>query len=120
MNRNQAGYAITVLLAVNGVAAVDDGDKFVQLVPVQDWSKMERFSPKPQPGADLLDPKEIPKFNGERPANPVIGRSQYISDSSMIPRRDAQAGGPVGRVLCRTHGSESGEFQELRAAVGAV
>ena len=71
MTRTQAGYAITVLLAINGVAALDDGKKFVQLVPVQDWSKIQMSSPSPQTGAELLDPKDIPKFNGERPANPL-------------------------------------------------
>ena len=71
LTKSQASYAITVLLALNGVAAVDDGDKFVQLVPVQIWSKIETSAPKPQSGSELLDPKELPKFNNERPTNPL-------------------------------------------------
>ena len=39
MTKDQASYAIAVLLGLNGLAALDDGDKFVQLVPVQSWSQ---------------------------------------------------------------------------------
>jgi hypothetical protein len=98
LTRGQTGYALTVLLAVNGVAAVDDGNKFVQLVPVQDWSKIETHSPKPQPGAELLDPKEIPKLNGERPANPLnrlneIYRRYFHDSPPWTPRPADQLAG---------------------------
>jgi len=61
MARNQVGYAITVLLALNGIAAIDDGEKFVQLVPVHTWKEVERHAPSPGTNSPLFDPKKIPK-----------------------------------------------------------
>jgi hypothetical protein len=61
MSKNEMSYAITVLLAINGVAAVDDGEKFVQLVPVPQWREVQPRAPIPGTNAPLFDPKKIPK-----------------------------------------------------------
>lgn len=65
LTRNQMIYAITVLLALNNIAAVDDGEKFVQVVPVEMLSQVVTNSPKPSANAVVLDPKEVPKFKTE-------------------------------------------------------
>jgi hypothetical protein len=61
MSKNEVSYAITVLLAINGVAAVDEGEKFVQLVPVPEWREVQPRAPIPGTNEPLFDPKKIPK-----------------------------------------------------------
>jgi len=61
MSKNEMSYAITVLLAINGVAAIGDGEKFVQLVPVPQWREVQPRAPIPGTNAPLFDPKKIPK-----------------------------------------------------------
>ena len=61
MSKNEVSYAITVLLAINGVAAIDDGEKFVQLVPVPEWREVQPRAPIPGTNESLFDPKKIPK-----------------------------------------------------------
>jgi len=78
MSRSEAGYAITVLLAINGIAAVDDGEKFTQLVPVETvqavtWKEVELRAPKADAQSPLFYPKEIPKSPPGPPA-PAVKR----------------------------------------------
>jgi hypothetical protein len=68
LTRNELIYAIQVVLALNGIAAIDDGDKFVQVVPVAQASQIETRAPKPEPGAKLIDPNEVPVFKFPPPA----------------------------------------------------
>ena len=60
LTTEEAVYALTVVLAMNGVAAVDDGDHFVQLVPLEKAEHITPKAPKPKPGAPLLDPSKLP------------------------------------------------------------
>ena len=60
LTREEAVYALTVVLAINGVAAVDDGDNFVQLVPLETAEHVTPRAPKPKRGAPLLDPSKLP------------------------------------------------------------
>ncbi len=64
-------YALKVVLALNGIAALDDGEKLVQLVPIEQWKSVQIRAPKAQPGAALLDPKELPKLGPEAPGTTV-------------------------------------------------
>lgn len=67
LTSDELAYGITVLLALNGMAAVDDGDKFVQVVRMENWKGVVTASPKPSQDAPVLDPSELPKFKLERP-----------------------------------------------------
>jgi len=60
LTREEAVYALTVVLAMNGVAAVDDGDNFVQLVPLETAEHVTPKAPRPERGAPLLDPSKLP------------------------------------------------------------
>jgi hypothetical protein len=67
MTKAQLAYGMTVLLAPNGIAAVDDGEHLVQLVPVSRWREVSAQAPKPLPEAPVLDPGELPSFKPEAP-----------------------------------------------------
>jgi hypothetical protein len=47
-------YAIATTLALNGICLVDDGAKFIQVVPILQRPAVTTGAPKPEPGAELL------------------------------------------------------------------
>jgi hypothetical protein len=53
-------YALTTVLALSGIAVVDDGANFVQVVPMQQRKEVKTRAPKPEPGAKLFDPSKVP------------------------------------------------------------
>jgi len=55
-------YALTVILAMNGIAAIDDGDHFVQFVSLESAPQVKQGAPKPLPSAPLLDPRKLPSL----------------------------------------------------------
>ena len=61
-------YAMETVLRLNGLWVVDDGTKFVQIIPMQ--QKPELRAPKPEPGAKLIDPKKVPPVEGSVPTVP--------------------------------------------------
>ncbi|MCU0772839.1 MAG: hypothetical protein MUE94_13875 [Verrucomicrobia bacterium] len=67
LTQEELGYGLTVALALNGIAALDDGDRFVQVVPVDEWRHVELRAPRRTPGATLLDPKVLPTCPGSPP-----------------------------------------------------
>ncbi len=77
MTSDQAAYGIAVMFALNGIAAVDDGEKFVQLVPINRWREVVAASPKTSPDAQVLDPTELPVFKLE-PPHPSMNRLSRI------------------------------------------
>lgn len=60
LNKKEAEYALTTVLALNGIWAVDDGVYFVQLVPRWRLDSVRAKSPARDPGVPLLDRKNIP------------------------------------------------------------
>jgi hypothetical protein len=44
-------YALATVLALNGIALVDDGTKFVQVVPMAQRAQVKTGAPEPAPGA---------------------------------------------------------------------
>jgi hypothetical protein len=62
MPREMVVYGLTVTLTLNGLALVDDGDKFVQVVPVRRFEDVQARAPKPEPGAPVIDPAKVPVF----------------------------------------------------------
>lgn len=61
LTREEVAYAMTTVLALNGISAVDDGEHFVQVVIRAQLKQVKTLAPKPLAGATLLDPKRIPK-----------------------------------------------------------
>lgn len=62
-------YAYRVLLALNQVAVVDDGEKFFWVVPILEASRVEAGSAKLDPKSKLIARERIPVFQG-RPVTP--------------------------------------------------
>ena len=60
LTSEEAVYALATDLALNGICVVDDGAKFVQVVP-RGIHAITR-APKPEPGAKLFDPKKVPSM----------------------------------------------------------
>jgi len=55
-------HALTLLLALNGIAVIPDGEKFTQAVRLTQVSQVRTNAPKTGKGASLIDPKNIPVF----------------------------------------------------------
>jgi hypothetical protein len=53
-------YALVTVLALNGIAAVDDGASFVQVVPMERRKQVKARAPKPEAGAKVFDPSKVP------------------------------------------------------------
>jgi hypothetical protein len=60
LTREEVIYAIETVLALNGIAAVDDGKSFVQIVPIQLRSQVNAHAPTPEASARLFDPQKVP------------------------------------------------------------
>lgn len=80
LTREEMVYALTVILALNGVAAVDDGDQFVQLVPLEAAPYVALGAPKRLPGEPLLDPSKLPSFPDPLSFSPLISRPRRQAD----------------------------------------
>lgn len=62
LTREEAIYAFATVLALNGICVMDDGPKFVQVVPMWQRDQVKKAAPKPEPGAKLFDPKKVPSM----------------------------------------------------------
>lgn len=60
LTRDEVIYALETVLALNGIATVDDGRAFVQMVPIQLRSQVNPHAPTPEPSARLFDPQKVP------------------------------------------------------------
>jgi hypothetical protein len=60
LSKDEVLYAISTVLALNGICTVDDGAKFVQVVPIWQRDQVKKAAPKAEPGAKLFDPKKVP------------------------------------------------------------
>jgi hypothetical protein len=60
LTREEVIYALETVLALNGIATVDDGRAFVQIVPMVLRSQVNAHAPTPDPSASLIDPKKAP------------------------------------------------------------
>jgi hypothetical protein len=70
LTKEEALYAFTTILALNGICMVDDGPKFVQVVPMCQRDQVKKAAPKPEPGAKLFDPKKVPSVGP--PGSPTL------------------------------------------------
>jgi hypothetical protein len=62
LTREETAYALTVILTLNGLVVVDDGEHLVQIVPAPLASKVRARAPKPEAGADRIAPDKVPVF----------------------------------------------------------
>lgn len=62
LSREEAVYAMNVVLALNGVATVEDGVNFVQVVPMPRMALAKARAPKPKLTEPLIKPEEVPVF----------------------------------------------------------
>lgn len=76
LSKQEFAYAAKVVMGLNGLAAMDDGDHFVQVVPIEAESRVKLASPKRKPGASLFDPRKVPSFALEaaQGTRPVMDR----------------------------------------------
>jgi hypothetical protein len=59
LTRQELAYALATLLGLNGIAVVNDGESFIQLVPMALREQVKCQAPKREPNAKLFDPKQI-------------------------------------------------------------
>jgi hypothetical protein len=67
LTREELVYALETVLALNGLSAVDDGQSFVQIVPIQLRSMIDPHAPASELGAKLFDPKKVPSMGYSNP-----------------------------------------------------
>ncbi len=88
LTREEVVYAMTLVLALNGLAAFDDGDKFVQIVPVIQADQVKLHAPQPEKDSPLIEPPTIPSFQ------PGYFRPFRIPQPQAPPAGVQKAAGP--------------------------
>jgi hypothetical protein len=71
ISREEALYAMATVLALNGVAVMEDGEKLIQAVPMVQRSMVNLHAPKSDPAAKLLDPNKVPSLGDANPLKPI-------------------------------------------------
>jgi hypothetical protein len=62
LTKNDAIYMSKILLALNGIASVEDGANFVQVVPLKQVANLKLQAPVRDPNEPLIDPEKIRTF----------------------------------------------------------
>ncbi|MGH7972816.1 MAG: hypothetical protein ACREIC_29225, partial [Limisphaerales bacterium] len=70
LTREEMAYALETVLALNGIGTVEDGEAFVQIVPIQLRSQVRAHAPTPDPAAKRFDPKKLPALGYAAPRQP--------------------------------------------------
>ncbi len=60
LTRDEVIYALETVLALEGIAAVDDGKTFVQIVPMPLRARINGHTPTTEPSARLFNPAKVP------------------------------------------------------------
>jgi hypothetical protein len=60
LTKEELVYALETVLALDGISTVDDGQSFVQIVPMQLRSRVNTHAPTPESGTRLFNPKKVP------------------------------------------------------------
>ena len=71
LTREEVVYAMATVLALNGIAVVEDGERFAQVVPMAQRADVKIRAPKPEPGAKLFDPNKVPSTGFTDPPRPL-------------------------------------------------
>jgi hypothetical protein len=74
LSSDEVRYAFEVLLAINGIAVVNDGEKFMQIVPYAEKSQVETNAPKPDAKERLIAKERIPVFDQIPPSLRAVQR----------------------------------------------
>ncbi len=77
--KNDVIYLLEAALALNGIASVEDGTNFVQVVPISRVGSLKLQAPPRSPSDPLLDPKTVPDFRYSH---------------SFVPAKGFQSNGP--------------------------
>ena len=67
LTQEEAVYAMATVFQLNGICLVDDGAKFVQVLPMAQRAQAKTNAPQPEPGARLFDPKKVPAVGVSSP-----------------------------------------------------
>jgi len=78
LTQEEVIYAMETIMALNNIAVVEDGEKFVQVVPMQQALQVRARAPKPEPGADLIEAKKVPEFRLQS-AGPGINKPKPLT-----------------------------------------
>jgi hypothetical protein len=93
-------YLLEVALALNGIASVDDGTDFLQVVPISRIPNLKLQAPQPSPGDPLLDPKSVRDFGYLRSFVP--GQGTQISSQEGVNDMVAYYAELTGRTAVST------------------
>jgi hypothetical protein len=74
LTKSAAIYLFEAALALNGIASVDDGTNFVQVVPISRIANLKLRAPQRTPGDPVLDPTAIREFGYLRFPVPARGK----------------------------------------------
>lgn len=103
LSLEEAAYAMATVLELNGVALIDDGERFVQAVQATERGRVKVGVPKRQSSAELLDPNRSPTLGSSNDLLPKTKAEREIErlrkalyDFIHIP--DPRAS-PAGRLL---------------------
>jgi len=70
----EGAYALETVLALNGISVVDDGPKFIQVVPTP--QRVVPHAPKPEPDARVFNPRRVPETGINRITVPPRPRNE--------------------------------------------
>jgi hypothetical protein len=71
LTQAETAYAIATALAFNGIAVVEDGEKFAEVVPISQRKLVKPNAPKPEAGENMFNPKATPSLGETRISTPV-------------------------------------------------
>jgi hypothetical protein len=89
LSKDQVVYGFKLLLALNGIAVIEDGRNFLEVVPVDQVTQFQPHAPKPAEGERLIDPTRVPKFGWtpgppRPPAPPPTPQTQLSNELAQI------------------------------------
>jgi hypothetical protein len=97
MAKSDVLYAFETILVLNNITAMDDGEKFVQVVTIQEVPKLWFRAPKVEPPEPLIDSGHIREFGGvswapgqQKPqarvrANDLVAYYAELTDRVFVP-----------------------------------
>jgi hypothetical protein len=90
LTQEEAIYAMTTVFELNGIAMVDDGEKFVQAVPMAQRPQVKTNAPKPEPDAKLFDPKKVPAMSAPGPKGVPVPPPRPPTDMERVEQEFEQ------------------------------
>jgi hypothetical protein len=92
LSKQEAIYALDVILAMNGIAMIKDGDKFVRVINIQEGLfRMQPHAPTPKPGENLIDPHDVPVLRLGPDFKRLLPASQTSSTSGPSKEQSPKA-----------------------------